>query len=41
MADSEIVSTKGSQRSKMVIQASVVLNKTIVRHNDLTNQLII
>ena len=25
----------------MVLQASVVLNKTIVRHNDLTNQLII
>lgn len=41
MADSDIVSTKGSQRRKIVIQASVVLNRTIVRHNVLTNQLII
>lgn len=41
MADSDIVSTKGSQTRKIVIQASVVLNRTIVRHNVLTNQLII
>ena len=41
MADSEIVSTKGSQRRNIVIQASVFLNRTIVRYNDLTNQLII
>ena len=40
MAVSELVSTKGLDRWKVIVEASVVLNKTVARHDNLTDQLI-
>ena len=40
MVVSEIVSTKGLDRWKVIFEASAVLNRTVVRHNNLTDQLI-
>ena len=39
MAVSELVSTKGLNRWKVIVEASVVLSSTVVRHNNVTHQL--